>query len=229
MPTSVPTHVGLILDGNRRWANEHGLSPMEGHRRGYLQLEKISQAAFERGVACVSAFVFSTENWSRNQEEVSYIMDLLKWAAAHKTKKLHKNNVKLIFAGREQGLDPGLLKTLRQAEAITANNTGGTLAICINYGGQQEITDAMAKIVRESVSPKDLTPELIAKHLYQPSLPPVDLVIRTSGEQRLSGFMLWSAAYAELLFIDKYWPDLTPNDLNKALDEYAGRQRRFGR
>lgn len=225
---NIPRHLGLILDGNRRWAKERGLRPFEGHRRGYLRLKKIAFAAFDRGVGYVSAFVFSTENWKRSPEEVAYLMDLIHWVAKHEVNSMHKRNIRLMFVGSERGLDARIIKDIRMAEQKTAGNTGGTLVLCFNYGGQQEMVDAAASLIRSGVKPEDLTPELMAKHLYGPDLPPLDLIIRTSGEQRLSGFMLWSAAYAEIKFIIKYWPAFTVGDLETALSEYAGRQRRFG-
>lgn len=227
LPTA-PRHLGLILDGNRRWANERGLRPFEGHRRGYLRLKKIALAAFERDVEYVSAFVFSTENWKRSRDEVAYLMDLIHWVATHEIASLHRKNVRILFVGSEHGLEEMIVRDIRAAERKTAANTGGTLVLCFNYGGQQEMVDAAASLIRSGVSADDLTPELMAKHLYGPSIPPLDLVIRTSGEQRLSGFMLWSAAYAEIKFILKYWPAFTVEDLELALNEYAGRQRRFG-
>ncbi len=225
---SIPRHLGLILDGNRRWASERGLRPFEGHRRGYLRLKKIALAAFDRDVEYVSAFVFSTENWKRSREEVAYLMDLIHWVATYELNSLNKKNVRILFVGSEQGLDDRIVKAIRTAEKKTAGNTGGTLVLCFNYGGQQEMVDAAASLIRSGVKAEDLTPELMSQHMYGPSLPPLDLVIRTSGEQRLSGFMLWSAAYAEIKFILKYWPAFTVDDLEAALSEYAGRQRRFG-
>lgn len=224
----VPVHLGLILDGNRRWAQERGLKPFEGHRRGYLRLKKIAQAAFDRNVRYVSAFVFSTENWQRSQEEVAYLMDLLNWVAVHEMNKLHKRNIRILFAGTENGLNKNVLETIKKVEAKTARNTGGTLLICLNYGGQQELADAAAKMIKSGVKSTQVTPELLNKYLYRPDVPPLDLIIRTSGEQRLSGFMLWQAAYAELKFVFKHWPAFTVKDLDAALKDYTTRQRRFG-
>jgi undecaprenyl diphosphate synthase len=224
----VPVHLGLILDGNRRWATEKGLRPFEGHRRGYLRLKKIALAAFERDIKYVSAFVFSTENWNRSQEEVAYLMDLLNWVAKHEINKLNKKNIRVLFAGTRQGVNPTILEAIKNAEAKTAGNTAGTLVLCFNYGGQQEMADAAASLIRSGAKAEDITPELINQHLYRPDLPPLDLIIRTSGEQRLSGFMLWQAAYAELKFVLKYWPAFTVADLDAALKDYATRTRRFG-
>jgi undecaprenyl diphosphate synthase len=223
-----PRHLGLILDGNRRWAKEKGLKPFEGHRRGYLRLREIAIASFERNVEYVSAFVFSTENWNRTKEEVNYLMDLLNWVATSEIKKLHKKNIRVVFLGSKKRLSPKILKNIHNAEELTKNNTGGTLALCLNYGGQQELSDAIALIVKNKVKPSDINPQLISQYLYGPELPPIDLIIRTSGEQRLSGFMLWSAAYAELKFVLKQWPAFTVKDLDDALVDYASRQRRFG-
>jgi undecaprenyl diphosphate synthase len=226
--STLPIHLGLILDGNRRWAIEHGLRPFEGHRRGYLRLKKVALAAFERDIKYVSAFVFSTENWRRADDEVTYLMDLLKWVATHELNKLHKKNVRVIFVGIERGLSSDVLQAIQHGQQKTAGNTGGTLVFCLNYGGQQELSDAAASMIREGIAAEDVTPELLAKHLYSPDLPPIDFIIRTSGEQRLSGFMLWSAAYAELKFVLKHWPAFTVADLDAALLDYAGRKRRFG-
>jgi undecaprenyl diphosphate synthase len=225
---NMPNHLGLIMDGNRRWAQEKGLRPFEGHRRGYLRLKKIAEAAFDRNVNYVSAFVFSTENWNRSKEEVAYLMDLLYWVTTVELNKLHKRNIKIVFVGTQKGLSQKILDAIKIGEEKTLHNTGGTLVLCLNYGGQQELSDAFASIIRQGISADQITPELINKNLYDPSLPPLDLIIRTSGEQRLSGFMLWSAAYAELKFVLKYWPAFTVADLEDALQDYAQRHRRFG-
>jgi len=225
---NVPNHLGLIMDGNRRWAKEKGLRPFEGHRRGYLRLKKIAEAAFDRNVKYVSAFVFSTENWNRSKEEVAYLMDLLYWVTTVELNKLDKRNIKIVFVGTQKGLSQKILDAIKIGEEKTAHNTGGTLVLCLNYGGQQELSDAFASIIRQGIAADQVTPELINKNLYDPSLPPLDLIIRTSGEQRLSGFMLWSAAYAELKFVLKYWPAFTVADLEDALQDYSRRHRRFG-
>lgn len=225
---NMPNHLGLIMDGNRRWAKEKGLRPFDGHRRGYLRLKKIAIAAFDHNVRYVSAFVFSTENWNRSEEEVAYLMDLLYWVSTVELNKLNKRNIKIVFVGTKKGLNQKILNAIKVGEEKTAHNTGGTLVLCLNYGGQQELSDAFASLVRQGVTAEQITPELINKNLYDPSLPPLDLIIRTSGEQRLSGFMLWSAAYAELKFVIKYWPAFTVADLEEALLDYAKRHRRFG-
>jgi undecaprenyl diphosphate synthase len=142
--------------------------------------------------------------------------------------KLHKNNIKVIFIGTKAGLSDSIIEAIKRAESKTANNIGGTLVLCLNYGGQQELSDAVSSLMRNGVKANEVTPEVLTKYLYSPDLPPLDLIIRTSGEQRLSGFMLWSAAYAELKFVLKHWPAFTVADLDSALSDYAQRQRRFG-
>lgn len=225
--TEVPTHLGLILDGNRRWARERGIPTLEGHRKGYENLKTIGIAAIERGVKYVSAYVFSTENWNRTQEEIDYLMKLLLWVAKNEVKELHKRNIRLRLAGSRERLSEDILKAIDAAEEKTKDNTAGTLVLCLNYGGHQEIVDAVNTIVAQKPD-QPITTESFADYLYTPDVPPVDLLIRTSGEQRLSNFMLWRAAYSELLFVDKHWPDFSEDDLDAALAEYARRNRRFG-
>ncbi len=222
----VPAHVGIILDGNRRWAKAKGLPTLEGHRQGAEMFEKVSMAAFERGVRYVSAYVFSTENWQRTQEEVSYLMSLVIRAVERQLKTYQKAGIKLVILGSREKLEEKVIQAIDKAQAATRDNTNGTLALCFNYGGHQEIADAAQQLVDQGV--KTVTPEALAGALYAPEIPPLDLVIRTSGEQRLSGFMLWRAAYAELYFSSRMWPDFSVASLDEALADYARRQRRFG-
>ncbi len=226
--SSIPQHVGIILDGNRRWASARGLPVTDGHRYGADNLQVIAKAAFERGVKYLSAYVFSTENWSRAQEEVSYLMGLVSHVTDKYLNELHQAGVRVVLVGQRAGLDRKVLAAIEKGEALTNNNQKGTLALCFNYGGQQEIVDAAKALLHKQVSPDGLTAETFARALYAPELPPLDLVIRTSGEQRTSGFMLYRAAYAELYFTEALWPDFTPADFDKALEIYAERQRRFG-
>jgi undecaprenyl diphosphate synthase len=225
---SLPKHVGFIVDGNRRWAKAHGLPAYEGHLAGYNALQEVALATFDAGVHYMSIYVFSTENWKRSQDEVSKLLGL---ALRLLTADLHifdERNVRLQVLGSREGLSSRMIKAIDNAEQRTANNTAGTLAVCLNYGGQLEIADACKKIVQSGVAAELVTPELIEQHLYAPSVPPIDLLVRTSGEQRLSNFMLWRVAYSELLFLDKLWPDMTKNDVTDILKEYARRSRRFG-
>jgi undecaprenyl diphosphate synthase len=224
----VPRHIGFIVDGNRRWANEHGLSIAEGHRRGYDNLEMIVRAANQRGVMYVSAYVFSTENWKRERAEVRDILKLLKWVLQHELQKFNREGIRLRIVGSKLRIGKALLRAIHEAERITEKNDRGTLLFCLDYGGQQEIVDATKRIISDGYEPDDITPELISKYLYAPDIPAPDLIIRTSGEQRLSNFLLWESAYSELIFSKVYWPDFSERHLDRAMAEYAKRQRRFG-
>ena len=226
---NIPLHVGLILDGNRRWAKENGFSStLQGHKAGYDNLKNLADYAFSRGIRNVSAYVFSTENWNRSKEEVDYLMKLLLRMMKRDIKELHSKGIKVLWLGTKAGLKPDIIEAIENAIRKTEKNIKGTLAFCLNYGGHQELADATAKIISEGYKPEDVTPELIEKHLYAPELGPVDLMIRTSGEQRLSGFNLWRCSYSELIFTDKKWPAFTNEDLDLALAEFARRSRRFG-
>lgn len=225
---TVPTHVGFILDGNRRWAKENGLPTLEGHRNGYDRLKDIAEHAYNKGVRFVSAYVFSTENWNRTKDEVDYLMQLALRMALNDAQELIKKNIKIMILGIEDRVPQKVMSALKKVQEDSKNNDGGTLALCFNYGGQQEITDAVKAIVSEGIDAEDVTAETISKHLYAPEIPPVDLMIRTSGEQRISNFMLWRLAYAELCFVHVHWPEFSTEDFDKALLEYQTRNRRFG-
>lgn len=224
----IPQHLGLILDGNRRWAKQQGIPTFEGHRKGYDTLKIVGQAALDRGVKYVSVYAFSTENWNRSKSEVGYLMKLLLWVFKYEIEEFNKKNVRIRVLGSRERLSQAVLKAIHKAEELTKNNTAGTLALCINYGGQQEIVDAVQKLVENGIKKGTVTPVMIEQNLYSPDIPPIDLIIRTSGEERLSNFMLWRAAYSELCFSQKLWPDFTPDDLDDAFAEYAKRQRRYG-
>lgn len=225
---AVPVHLGLILDGNRRWAREHGLPTLEGHRRGYSNLKDIGKEAVNRGVKYISAYIFSTENWHRAPAEVKYLMDLAYHLIKDDLDELNREGIRVKWLGTTEGLRDKLVRAIRHAEETTKDNVRGTLCLCFNYGGHQEIADAAQALV--DAGETTITVQKLADHLYGgPEIPPVDLVIRTSGEQRLSNFMLWRSAYAEFRFIDKHWPAFTRDDLAEALDDYASRGRRFGK
>lgn len=225
---SVPRHLGIILDGNRRWAKEQGLLQLEGHKRGYENLKVIGEAALERGVEYFSAYVFSTENWNRSKSEVEYLMRLLHWVATHEVAEMNRKNIRVRFVGSRDRLNSKILAAIDTAEALTADNTGGTLVLCLNYGGQVEIADAVKQMLTDQINPDTVTPEKLGEYLYAPDIPELDLIIRTSGEQRLSNFMLWRAAYSELYFTNQHWPAFTVEDLDSALADFTLRQRRFG-
>lgn len=228
MSEEIPQHIGYIIDGNRRWARKHGLPVYEGHMAGYNAIHDVALASFDAGVKYVSAYIFSTENWKRSEQEVSKLMSLVLKLLTSDIKILEEHNVKLKVLGSRERVSPKILKAIDEAEARTAGNTHGTLVVCFNYGGQLEIVDACKKIVQEGVAAEAVTPELIAQHLYSPDIPPLDLLVRTSGEQRISNFMLWRAAYSELLFLEKLWPEMTKEDVTAILEEYSRRARRFG-
>ena len=219
-------HLGIICDGNRRWAKERGLPTLEGHKKGLAVIEDIISAADGLKIPYVSFYVFSTENWGRSTEEVSYLMKLIEFQVMKLAKKLKKNNGKLLIVGSKQKVDPKLMSLLEEAEEMTKDCTGITVGICFNYGGELEIADAATIAAKED---GEITPETIRKHLYHPEIPDVDMVVRTSGEKRISGFMLWRASYAEFLFLKKYFPDITADDVKMMLKEYENRNRRFGK
>jgi undecaprenyl diphosphate synthase len=224
----IPRHIGYIVDGNRRWAKKHGLPSYEGHLAGYNTLQEIIAATFNNGVKYVSAYVFSTENWKRSKKEVNKFMSL---ALRSLTSDLHifeDNNIRLLVMGSRDNVKESILKAIINAEKKTANNTAGIFAVCFNYGGQLEIVDAVKKIIESGVSADNITVDLINQNLYYPEIPPLDLIVRTSGEKRISNFMLWRSAYSEIMFIDKLWPDLTKDDVTEIIDQFSLRARRFG-
>lgn len=224
----IPTHLGFILDGNRRWARQHSLPEFDGHLAGYNALKEVLRSCYDMGIQYVSIYAFSTENWQREGKEVSHLMRLVLHAISADLKELMRNRVRVRFLGRTDRLSAKILKGIDKAEGATRHFTQGTLCICFNYGGQQEIVDATRRCVEDGLQPDEITEEALAARLYTPDVPPVDMVVRTSGEQRLSNFMMWRTAYSELYFIDKYWPDMTKQDVKAIIEEYSRRARRFG-
>jgi undecaprenyl diphosphate synthase len=227
-PHIIPKHVGYIIDGNRRWAREHGLPTYEGHLAGYNAIKDIALTTLESGVECMSAYIFSTENWKRSNEEVSYLMGLVLRLLQADLPTFIEKNVKLKVIGSREGVSDKIIKAIDEAEEKTKSLTGGLFLVCFNYGGQVEIADSVKGLIEDGVSASEVTPELISQYIYAPEAPPVDLIVRTSGEQRLSNFMLWRSAYAELIFLKKNWPDMTKEDVAAILEEYSQRKRRFG-
>jgi undecaprenyl diphosphate synthase len=224
----IPVHLGFILDGNRRWARQHSIPEFDGHLAGYNSLTEVIRACFDSGVKYVSIYAFSTENWQRDQSEVSHLMKLALHAFSKDLKNLIRDRIKVRFLGTHEGLSGKILSVMEKAEDATKLFEGKTLAVCFNYGGQQEIVDAVHAAARKGIKAEDITERDIANNLYSSDIPPVDMVVRTSGEQRLSNFMLWRIVYSELLFVDKYWPDMRAEDVTRIIDEYSRRQRRFG-
>jgi undecaprenyl diphosphate synthase len=226
--SAIPRHIGYIVDGNRRWAKTHGLPTYEGHLAGYNALKDIAFATLEAGVEYMSIYVFSTENWKRSQEEVSNLMSLILRLFTTDAKIFTERNIRLKVLGMREGLDKKILDAIDKLEDKTKDNSSGTLAVCLNYGGQREIVDAVKKIVHSGIDAEKIDEDLIAEHLYGGEVPPVDVIVRTSGEKRLSNFMLWRAAYSEFIFLEKMWPEMTKDDVTAIIDEYARRHRRFG-
>lgn len=226
--TAVPRHVGYIVDGNRRWAKKHGLPAYEGHLAGYNTLKDVAIMTLESGVEYMSAYVFSTENWKRSSSEVKKLMGLVRRLVTSDVPEFHARNVRLKVLGMTEGVDQKMLDDIHKAEEATKHNTGGEFLLCFNYGGHREIADAVKKIVQSGVSADEITEKMVADNIYAPEVPPMDLVVRTGGEQRLSNFMLWRSAYSEFIFLKKSWPDMTKDDVAAIMEEYAQRQRRFG-
>lgn len=218
-------HLGVIADGNRRWAKEQGLPSIEGHRAGLKAIEKMVEAAAKAKISYITFYVFSTENWGRSEKEVSYIMKLAETKLLNYAEKLAKNNAKMVILGSKNKVSPKLTSMIERAEKVTEDCTGITVGFCFNYGGEVEIADAATIAASEG----DITPETIRKHLYHPEIPDVDMVVRTSGEERISGFMLWRASYAEFMFVKKYFPEMSGDDIGDIIKEYESRSRRFGK
>jgi undecaprenyl diphosphate synthase len=224
----LPTHVGYIVDGNRRWAKEKGLTSREGHFAGKEKIREVLLATCDAGVPYVSAYVFSTENWHRSGPEVKYLMDLFVEVLTDDLHVFIERNIRLRVAGTRIRLSRRVKKAIDAAEEATRDLTGGTVILCLNYGGHQEIIDAVNRLRATLSNTKKVTAQIFEQFLYTPDVPPCDLIVRTSGEQRLSNFMLWRSAYSELIFVKKAWPDMTKRDVNTILKEYARRSRRFG-
>ncbi len=226
----IPNHVAIIVDGNGRWAKERNLPRSKGHDAGFKRLKEITSYAFDKGVKIVSIYVFSTENFKRSAEEVNHLMDLFV-TGFKKDKFYQKENIKVVFSGREEPLRKDVIEATKTITEETKNNTKGILNICLNYGGRSEIIDATKKIVSDVINNKldinSLDEEKYGSYLYQ-ELPDVDLMIRTSGEERLSNFLLWQNSYAEFYFPKTYFPDFTKEEFDKALLVYTSRDRRYG-
>ncbi len=225
---NIPAHIGIIMDGNRRWAKERNLPIFEGHLKGYDKMRQMPAWFFARGVKAVSVYAFSTENWQRSRDEVNYLMKLLKSAIEKETEESRQKNYRILISGRIDELPGDLPDSCRQLIEATKNYSAGIINICLNYGGQAEIMDVVAKILKNKIELEQVHEGMIRKYLYHGDLPDLDAIIRTSGEQRLSGFMLWQSTYSELFFLKKYWPDFEESDVEHVLQEYATRKRRFG-
>lgn len=223
---SVPQHIAIIMDGNGRWAKARGLSRSAGHKEGAHAVRRIIEAAPQLGIRFITLYAFSTENWSRPQEEIDTLMDLLEKTLDEYQKSAQKKNLRVWVSGEREPLPTQILQKIDRLVQSTSEHTGLTVNLALNYGAQQEIAHAVNRLLAQN--PSSITPQDITQHLYQPQLPPPDLIIRTSGEQRLSNFLLWQAAYSEFYFTSVLWPDFNRNELEKAIHAYQQRQRRFG-
>lgn len=229
---NLPKHIGLIMDGNRRWAKSKGMPIALGHKEGAKTLEKIVRYANKIGIKYITVFAFSTENWKRTQDEVRALMNLLQSYLDDYSKRADSENIKVNILGTREGLSEKMINQIDKCMERTKNNTGIVFNILLNYGGRQDLIQAVKNIssrVKENeINIEDITEQTISETLYTKGQPDPDLIIRTSGELRLSGFLTWQSVYSELLFIEKYWPDFNEKDLDEAIDEYQKRKRNFG-
>lgn len=224
----IPRHVGYILDGNRRWAKKHGLPTYEGHLAGYNSLKDVIAATADSGVEFISFYTFSTQNWNRAEDEIRGIMSLIRRLFKTDIHELVKEGYRVVVMGGREHLPEDIAKMIDQVQELSREGTRATLAMCFNYGGQEEIVRAAKRLVEQSIDSDDITLDSFAAVLDHPEVPPCDLIVRTSGEERLSDFMLWRAAYSEFIFLEKLWPEMTKEDVGAILEEYATRHRRFG-
>ena len=228
----VPEHVAIVMDGNGRWAKQRGLPRTDGHARGEAALLDVIHGAVEVGVKYLSAYAFSTENWKRSPDEVRWLMGFNRDVIHRRRDELNDLGVKIVWAGREPRLWRSVIKELKVAEQMSRHNDTLTLQFCVNYGGRSEIVDAVRALATDAaagrIDPERISEKSIASRLYAPEVPDVDLFIRSSGEQRTSNFLLWQMAYAEMVFLDRLWPDFDRRDLWHAIELYAQRDRRYG-
>lgn len=228
----VPQHVALVMDGNGRWANQRGLPRTKGHEAGEVVLIDVIAGCLELGIPNLSAYMFSTENWRRSPDEVRFLMGFNRDVIRRRVDLLHSWNVRCRWSGQRPRLWRSVLKELQRAEEITAGNTAMTLQMCVNYGGRAEVAQACQRIAEQvrdgKIKPSSIDEKMIARNLTWPDMPDVDLFVRSSGEQRTSNFLLWQSAYAEMVFLDTLWPDFSRQDLWRAVQIYAERDRRFG-
>ena len=225
---NLPKHVAIIMDGNGRWAKKRGLPRLLGHRKGIKALEETVDNADAAGIKYLSVYAFSTENWKRSDMEVKGLMTFFEYYAKKKVGPLKARHGRMRFTGRRDRLPASLVRVIEEAEESTKSETGIQLILCVDYGGRQEIVDAVKKIIASGMAPEAVTEDTLSDHMYLPDVPEPDLIIRTSGEERLSNFWLWTGTYSELFFTDTLWPDFSKEDLEAALASYAGRERRRG-
>ena len=225
----VPAHVAFIMDGNGRWATRRGFPRLEGHRVGVDRIHKVLETLGNKGVRYVTLYAFSTENWNRPADEVEGLLEILYDALQSQTQELHDNNIRIVHIGKTDGLSPELQEAVTNAQELTCDNTGITLNVAFNYGGRDEILEAVKRVVRDGVAADDIDEALFGKYLFTAQTPDPDLIIRTGGEMRISNFLLWQSAYSEYYHTPTLWPDLDSAELEQVLADFANRQRRFGR
>ena len=226
---NIPIHVAIIMDGNGRWAKQRGLPRLEGHRVGVDRIQHVLETLGTQGVKYVTLYAFSTENWHRPQEEVAGLLDILQDALQRQARALHENNVRIFHIGKLDRLSPGLQEAVGQVQELTSNNTGINLNVAFDYGGRDEILEAIRRILQDGIPPEKLDQEMFSRYLYTAHCPDPDLIIRTGGEQRTSNFLLWQSAYSEYYYTPTLWPDLDSDELEQVMDSFGSRQRRFGR
>ena len=226
---NIPVHVAFIMDGNGRWAQQRGLPRLEGHKAGVDRIQSVLETLAPKGVKFVTIYAFSTENWQRPQDEVEGLMDIFSAAIEVQTQDLHEKNVRIIHVGKTRNLSSGLRESVAAAEELTSKNTGVTLNVAFDYGGRDEIIEAVRAIIRDGLSPEVMSEETFSSYLFTAHCPDPDLIIRTGGEQRISNFLLWQSAYSEYYHTATLWPDLHAAELETALESFADRQRRYGR
>ncbi|WDR05903.1 isoprenyl transferase [Devosia rhodophyticola] len=231
-PLRIPAHLGVIMDGNGRWAKARGKMRTEGHKEGVKALRNLVELCINHGVANLTVFSFSSENWTRPRDEIAFIFNLLRRFVVSDLQRLIRNNVRVRIIGSRSDLEPSLIRLIEDVECKTRHNNGLTLVVAFNYGGKAEIAEACRTIARAveagTLSPDEITEATIERELYTSGLPDPDLIIRTSGEQRLSNFLLWQSAYAEFVFVEENWPDFNEASFLRVLQTYSGRERRFG-
>ncbi len=229
LPAKIPQHVAIIMDGNGRWATARNLPRLAGHRAGTENLRRIIEACVEFGIRYLTLYAFSTENWGRPEEEVQGLLSIIEDVLDREVGQLHRNGVQLRHLGKLDGLSPFLQRRVREAIELTRDNKRLTLNVAFNYGGRDEIVHAVQRIIAEGVPAESVDEDLLSRHLYTSGTPDPDLIIRTSGELRISNFLIWQAAYAEWYITPAYWPDFDKEELRRALWEFSQRDRRFGR
>ncbi len=225
---STINHLGIIMDGNRRWAKNNGLLPQQGHQKGYNKLLEVGQWCLDKNIKILTVYAFSTENWKRSEKEVGFLMKLLKKALTEEVDKFNKEGIRIKFLGTREKLSKDLIKSIENIEEITKNNKNGVINLCFNYGGRLEIVEAVKEIVKKGFKPEEVTEELITQNTWMGDIGDPELIIRTSGEKRLSGFLTWQSVYSEFYFTNIHWPDFSKQELDKAIKDFENRNRKFG-